>query len=79
MVLTSVMNQEEDPVAMAYGIPIEGEGDSRCLALLNVVQEAVGRQLRGSKGSSSSRRTVFEGIPAVVNSLQITVVAKCTW
>lgn len=77
MVLTSVMNQEEDPVTLAYGIPIEGEGDSRCLALLNIVQEAVARQLRGSKGSSSSRRTVFEGITVVVNNRQFTVVAKC--
>lgn len=78
MLLTPVMNQEEDPVTLAYGIPIEGEGDSRCVALLNVVQEAVARELRGNKGPSSSKQTVFEGIPVVVNGQQFTVVAKCT-
>lgn len=58
----SGVKQEDDSITMAYGLPLEGEGDSRCISLLNTVEEAVARQLRGSKGSSASRRKVFEGM-----------------
>lgn len=46
---------------MAYGLPIEGEGDSKCLALLNTVEEVVARQLRGSKGGLTTRKKGSEG------------------
>lgn len=46
---------------MAYGLPIEGEGDSKCLALLNTVEEVVSRQLRGCKGGLSTKKKGCEG------------------
>lgn len=46
---------------MAYGLPVEGEGDSRCLALLNTVEEVVARQLRGCKGGLSTKKKSLEG------------------
>lgn len=53
--------QEEDFVTMAYGLPIEGEGDSKCLAFLNTVEEVVARQLRGCKGGPTTKKKSFEG------------------
>jgi hypothetical protein len=50
------IHEEEDFVTMAYGLPIEGEGDSKCLALLNTVEEVVSRQLRGCKGGLSTKK-----------------------
>jgi hypothetical protein len=46
---------------MAYGLPVEGEGDSKCLAQLNTVEEVVARQLRGCKSSSNTKKKGFEG------------------
>lgn len=46
---------------MAYGLPIEGEGDSKCLAFLNTVEEVVARQLRGCKGGPTTKKKSFEG------------------
>lgn len=63
MLYASVSKQEEDFVTMAYGLPVEGEGDSKCLSLLNTVEEVVARQLRGSKGSLSAKKKGFEGAP----------------
>lgn len=56
------MEQEDDSITTAYGLPLEGEEDSRCISLLNIVEEGVARQLRGCKGSFAARRKVFEGM-----------------
>lgn len=58
----SGVKQEDDSITTAYGLSLEGEGDSRCISLLNTAEEAVARQLRGSKGSFAGRRNVFEGM-----------------
>ncbi|KAG0578924.1 hypothetical protein M758_4G058200 [Ceratodon purpureus] len=54
------IHEEEDFVTMAYGLPVEGDGDSKCLAQLNTVEEVVARQLRGCKGSSTTKKKGFE-------------------
>uniref|UniRef100_A0A7I4CUE3 N-alpha-acetyltransferase 35, NatC auxiliary subunit n=1 Tax=Physcomitrium patens TaxID=3218 RepID=A0A7I4CUE3_PHYPA len=58
--LADIHEQEEDFITMAYGLPVEGEGDSRCLALLNTVEEVVARQLRGCKGGLSTKKKSLE-------------------
>lgn len=45
---------------MSYGLPLSGDGDEKCLSLLNAVEETISRQLRSCKASSSKRR-VSEG------------------
>lgn len=45
---------------MAYGLPLDGDGDEKCLSLLNAVEETTSRQLRACK-AQSSRRRVLEG------------------
>jgi hypothetical protein len=52
--------QEEDLFTMAYGLPLDGDGDEKCLSLLNAVEETISRQLRACKAHSSKRR-VLEG------------------
>lgn len=46
---------------MAYGLPLNGDGDEKCLSLLNAVEENISRQLRACKAPSSKRK-VLEGI-----------------
>jgi hypothetical protein len=45
---------------MAYGLPLDGDRDEKCLSLLNAVEETISRQLRACKAHSSKRR-VLEG------------------
>ena len=45
---------------MNYGLPLTGDGDDKCLSLLNAVEETISRQLRASRAPSSKRR-VLEG------------------
>lgn len=45
---------------MAYGLPLSRDGNERCTAMLNAVEETICRQLRACKASSSKRR-VSEG------------------
>lgn len=42
--------QEEDLFTVAFGLPLEGEGDGKCLSGLHLIEEVVTRQLKGSKG-----------------------------
>jgi len=46
---------------MAYGLPLSGDGDEKCLSLLNAVEENISRQLRACKAPSSKRKQL-EGI-----------------
>lgn len=48
--------QEEDLFTMTYDLPLNGDGDERCLSMLNAVEETISRQLRACKVSSSKRR-----------------------
>lgn len=53
---------------MAYGLPLTGDGDDKCLSLLNAIEETLSRQLRACKAPSSKRR-VLEGSRVITNSL----------
>ncbi|CAK7345370.1 unnamed protein product [Dovyalis caffra] len=54
-------HEEEDLFTMAYGLPLSGDGDEKCLSLLNAVEENISRQLRACKAPSSKRKPL-EGI-----------------
>uniref|UniRef100_A0A9I9CYP6 N-alpha-acetyltransferase 35, NatC auxiliary subunit n=1 Tax=Cucumis melo TaxID=3656 RepID=A0A9I9CYP6_CUCME len=41
--------EEEDLFIMAYGLPLSGDGDDKCLSRLNAVEETICRQLRACK------------------------------
>ena len=45
---------------MSYGLPLSGNGDEKCLSMLNAVEETISRQLRACKASLSKKR-VSEG------------------
>ncbi|BAT76305.1 uncharacterized protein HKW66_Vig0028020 [Vigna angularis] len=60
-------HEEEDLFTMAYGLPLSGDGDEKCLSLLNAVEEMISRQLRSCKASSSKRR-VSEDIEQLQNN-----------
>ncbi|PPD99011.1 hypothetical protein GOBAR_DD03975 [Gossypium barbadense] len=47
---------EEDLFTMTYGLPLNGDGDDKCLSILNAVEETISRQLRACKATSSKRR-----------------------
>lgn len=49
-VATIHSNEEEDLFTVAFGLPLEGEGDGKCLSGLHLIEEVVTRQLKGSKG-----------------------------
>lgn len=46
---------------MNYGLPLNGDGDDKCLSMLNAVEETISRQLRACKAPSSLKRRVLEG------------------
>ncbi|XP_022755178.1 N-alpha-acetyltransferase 35, NatC auxiliary subunit-like isoform X5 [Durio zibethinus] len=48
--------EEEDLFTMTYGLPLNGDGDEKCLSMLNAVEETISRQLRACKATSSKRR-----------------------
>ena len=43
---------------MAYGLPLKGDGDDKCLSILNSVEETISRQLRACKGQSSKKKSL---------------------
>ncbi|KAK8697359.1 hypothetical protein V6N13_113510 [Hibiscus sabdariffa] len=49
-------HEEEDLFTMMYGLPLNGDGDDKCLSMLNAVEETISRQLRACKAASSKRR-----------------------
>ena len=63
-----VLWQEEDLFTMSYGLPLNVEGDEKCLSLLNVVEENISRQLRACKAPLSKRKPL-EGIHLMTYSL----------
>lgn len=54
---------------MSYGLPLNGDGDDKCLSMLNAVEETITRQLRACKAPSSKKR-VLEG-KCLIASLNI--------
>lgn len=49
-------HEEEDLFTLTYGLPLNGDGDDKCLSILNAVEETISRQLRACKATSSKRR-----------------------
>ncbi|KAH7427804.1 hypothetical protein KP509_10G060700 [Ceratopteris richardii] len=56
-------NEEEDLFIAAFGLPLEVEGDGKCLSKLNAVEEGVNRQLKGAKGLAIKRKPAEEVEP----------------
>ena len=51
-----MVSQEEELFTLAFGLPLEGEGDAKCLSSLHLVEECLIRQLKGSKGITSKKK-----------------------
>ncbi|XP_062149262.1 uncharacterized protein LOC133857901 [Alnus glutinosa] len=60
-------HEEEDLFTMAYGLPLDGDRDEKCLSLLNAVEETISRQLRACKAHSSKRRVLEDIEPLQAN------------
>ncbi|KAJ6331893.1 hypothetical protein OIU76_010298 [Salix suchowensis] len=60
-------HEEEDLFTMAYGLPLSGDGDEKCLSLLNAVEENISRQLRACKAPSSKRKPLEDIEPLQTN------------
>ncbi|GLT29662.1 hypothetical protein SLA2020_045130 [Shorea laevis] len=58
VVLDARTHEEEDLFTMTYGLPLNGDGDEKCLSMLNAVEETISRQLRACKAIPSKRRVV---------------------
>ncbi|ONK60207.1 uncharacterized protein A4U43_C08F15520 [Asparagus officinalis] len=58
-------HEEEDLFTMAFGLPLNGDGDDKCLSILNAVEETISRQLRSCKGHSSRKKSLDD-----IDSLQ---------
>lgn len=63
-------HEEEDLFMMSYGLPLDGDGDEKCLTLLNSVEETISRQFRTCK-APSSRRRVLEDIEPLQTNLDL--------
>ncbi|KAK8487748.1 hypothetical protein V6N12_031803 [Hibiscus sabdariffa] len=61
-------HEEEDLFTMTYGLPLNGDGDDKCLSMLNAVEETISRQLRACKAASSKRRLPEDLEPLQSNS-----------
>ncbi|CAA6669967.1 unnamed protein product [Spirodela intermedia] len=58
-------HEEEDLFTMCYGLPLKGEGDEKCLHILNSVEETLSRQLRACKATVSKRN--IESLQPIVD------------
>lgn len=64
------LRQEEDLFIMAYGLPLNAEGDDKCLSLLNAVEEDVARKLRACKAPLSKRKSL-EGTYQILHKILV--------
>ncbi|KAJ0960348.1 hypothetical protein J5N97_001832 [Dioscorea zingiberensis] len=62
--------EEEDLFTMAFGLPLKGEGDEKCLSILNSVEETISRQLRACKALSYKKKVLEEPTNPDVEPLQ---------
>ena len=67
-----MVSQEEELFTLAFGLPLEGEGDVKCLSWLHLVEECVTRQLKGSKGIISKKKSP-EGFCSVLKFTKLDV------
>ncbi|KAL6221649.1 hypothetical protein ACLB2K_005045 [Fragaria x ananassa] len=63
-------HEEEDLFTMSYGLALHGDGDDKCLSMLNAVEETVNRQLRACKVPSSKSRMLEDFVP-LQNNLEL--------
>ncbi|ONH98448.1 hypothetical protein PRUPE_7G249300 [Prunus persica] len=56
-------HEEEDLFIMTYGLPLNGDGDEKCLSMLKAVEETISRQLRACKAPSSKTRVLEDLMP----------------
>ena len=61
VVSTARTHEEEDLFTMSFGLPLNGEGDDKCLSVLNSVEETISRQLRACKSQALSKKKTLEG------------------
>lgn len=61
-------HEEEDLFTMTYGLPLNGDGDDKCLTMLNAVEETLCRKLHASRAPSSKSRVVEDIEPLQPNS-----------
>jgi N-alpha-acetyltransferase 35, NatC auxiliary subunit len=47
---------------MSFGLPLKGEGDEKCLSILNSVEETISRQLRACKAQALSTKNTLQGL-----------------
>ncbi|XP_042456501.1 N-alpha-acetyltransferase 35, NatC auxiliary subunit-like isoform X1 [Zingiber officinale] len=67
VVSDSRTHEEEDLFTMAYGLPLKGEGDEKCLSILNSVEETISRQLRACKAQSLKKKQLEDIEPLQSN------------
>ncbi|KAM1173334.1 hypothetical protein ACFX2J_025836 [Malus domestica] len=63
-------HEEEDLFTMTYGLPLNGDGDEKCLSMLHAVEETISRQLRACKAPSSKTR-VLEDLVSQQNNPEL--------
>ncbi|KAF6145444.1 hypothetical protein GIB67_032567 [Kingdonia uniflora] len=63
-------HEEEDLFTMAYGLPLKGDGDEKCLLMLNAVEENISRQFRACK-ATLSKKGVSEDIKPLQTDLAL--------
>lgn len=56
---------------MAYGLPLNGDGDEKCLSMLNAVEETICRQLRACKATPLKRRVSEGSYPIICLSFSL--------
>ncbi|KAJ0984762.1 hypothetical protein J5N97_003118 [Dioscorea zingiberensis] len=61
-------HEEEDLFTMAFGLPLKGEGDEKCLSILNSVEETISRQLRACKALSYKKKVLEDVEPLQANA-----------
>lgn len=55
--VSNVAFQEEDIFTVASGLPLDPQGDDKCLHTLNSVEESIARKLRGCRGAPSKKKS----------------------
>ncbi|GJX16317.1 N-alpha-acetyltransferase 35, NatC auxiliary subunit isoform X1 [Tanacetum coccineum] len=60
-------HEEEDLFTITSGLPLKRDGDDKCLAMVNVIEETVSRQLNACKSPSHKKRAIEDIEPLQTN------------
>lgn len=60
-------HEEEDLFTITSGLPLKKDGDDKCLAMVNVIEETVSRQLNACKSPSHKKRAIEDIEPLQIN------------